>query len=139
MNKKSVIKELEKARENLLDTEQLKAINYAIKIFEASSDLELLRIEAEHMALAFGENSTTIYDELTNTLRHINQEDIMKCAFINKLQQAKKEIEYLILHKAQFLTSDCKVCIDSTAELELVDKLILEIIDKLIKEYESEE
>jgi hypothetical protein len=139
MDKKSVIKELEKARENLLDTEQLKAINYAIKIFEASSDLELLRIEAEHMALAFGENSTTIYDELTNTLRHINREDIMKCTFINKLQQAKKEIKYLMLHKTQFLTSDCKVCSDSTVELELVDKLILEIIDKLIKEYESEE
>jgi hypothetical protein len=139
MDKKSVIKELEKARENLLDTEQLKAINYAIKIFEASSDLELLRIEAEHMALAFGENSTTIYDELTNTLLHINREDIMKCTFINKLQQAKKEIKYLMLHKTQFLTSDCKVCSDSTVELELVDKLILEIIDKLIKEYESEE
>jgi hypothetical protein len=139
MNKESVIKELEKARENLLDTEQLKAINYAIKIFEASSDLELLRIEAEHMALAFGENSTTIYDELTNTLRHINREDIMKCTFINKLQQAKKEIKYLMLHKTQFLTSDCKVCSDSTVELELVDKLILEITDKLIKEYESEE
>jgi len=131
MDKKSVIKELEKARENLLDAEQLKAINYAIEILKASSDLKLLRIEAEHMALAFGENSTTIYDELTNTLRHINREDIMKCAFINKLQQAKKEIEYLILHKAQFLTSDCKVCIDSTVALE--------IIDKLIKEYESEE
>jgi hypothetical protein len=131
MDKKSVIKELEKARENLSDTEQLKAINYVIKIFEASSDLELLRIEAEHMALAFGENSTTIYDELANKLRYINREDIMKCAFINKLQQAKKEIKYLILHKAQFLTSDCKVCVDSTA--------VLEIIDKLIKEYESEE
>jgi hypothetical protein len=34
------------------------------------------------------------------------------------------------LHKAQFLTSDCKVCIDSTA--------ILEILDRLIKEYERE-
>jgi hypothetical protein len=131
MNKKSVIKELEKARENLLDADQLKAIDYAIKIFESLSDLELLRIEAEHIALAFGENSTTIYDELANTLRYINREDIMKCAFINKLQQAKKEIKYLILHKAQFLTSDCKVCIDST--------MVLEIIDKLIKEYESEE
>lgn len=131
MNKKSVIKELEKARENLLDTEQLKAIDYAIKIFKASSDLELLRIEAEHMVLAFGENSTTMYNELTNTLRHINREDIMKCTFINKLQQAKKEIKYLTLHKAQFITNDCKVCIDSSE--------VLEILDKLIKEYESEE
>lgn len=131
MNKKSVIKELEKIRENLLDTEQLKAINYAIKIFKASSDLELLRIEAEHMSLVFGENSATIYNELTNALRYINREDIMKHTFINKLQQAKKEIKYLTLHKAQFITNDCKVCIDSS--------VILEIIDKLIKEYESED
>ena len=46
MDKKLVIEELEKARVNLLEygvsTEQLKAINYAIKIFKASSDLELL-------------------------------------------------------------------------------------------------
>lgn len=93
MNKKSVIKELEKVRENLLDTEQLKAIDYAIKIFKASSGIELLRIEAEHMALAFGEDSTTIYYELTKALRYINREDIMKHTFINKLQQAKKEIK----------------------------------------------
>lgn len=131
MDKKSVIKELKKIRENLLDTEQLKAINYAVKIFEASSDLELLKIEAEHIALAFGEDSTTIYDELTNTLCHINQEDIMKHTLINKLQQVKKEIKYLTLHKAQLITNDCKVCIDSSE--------VLEIIDKLIKEYESEE
>lgn len=131
MNKKLVIKELEKARENLLDTEQLKAIDYAIKIFKASSDLELLRIEAEHMALAFGKDSTTIYDELTKPLRYTNREYIMKHTLINKLQQVKKEIKYLTLHKAQFITNDCKVCIDSSE--------VLEIIDKLIKEYESEE
>lgn len=86
MDKKLVIEELEKARANLLEygvsTKQLKAINYAIKIFKASSDLELLRIEAEHRALAFGEDSEIIYDELINTLRHVNREDIMKCVFI---------------------------------------------------------
>jgi len=135
MDKKLVIEELEKARANLLEygasTEQIKAIDYAIKIFEASSDLELLSLEAEHMALVYGENSTTIYDKLINTLRHVNREDIMKCTFINKLEQVKKEIKYLRLHKAQFITSDAKVCIDSLA--------VLEIIDKLIKEYESEE
>ena len=40
MDKKLVIKELEKTRESLLkygvSTDQLKAINYAIKIFNAS-------------------------------------------------------------------------------------------------------
>lgn len=60
-----------------VSTEQLKAINYAIKIFKASSDLELLRIEAEHMALAFEEDSKIMYDKLTNTLRHVNRDDII--------------------------------------------------------------
>ena len=55
----------------------------------------------------------------------------MKREFINKLEQVKKEIKYLRLHKAQFITSDAKVCIDSLA--------VLEIIDKLIEEYEREE
>ena len=123
MDKKLTIKELEKTREDLLkygvSTKQLKAINYAIKIFEASSDLELLRLEAEHMALVYGENSTTIYDELTNTLRHVNQEDIMKCAFINKLEQAEKEIENMSTYDGIYL--------------DRAD--ILEIIDKLIEEY----
>ena len=127
MDKKLVIKELEKTRESLLkygvSTEQLKAINYAIKIFKASSDLELLRIEAEHMALVYGENSTTIYDELINTLRHVNREDIMKCAFINKLKQAEKEIENMSTYDGIYL--------------DRAD--ILEIIDKLIEEYEREE
>jgi len=135
MDKKLVIKELEKTRESLLkygvSTEQLKAINYAIKIFKASSDLELLRIEAEHKALVCGEDNEIMYGKLINTLRHVNREDIMKCIFINKLEQVKKEIKYLRLHKAEFITSDAKVCIDSLA--------VLEIMDKLIKEYESEE
>jgi hypothetical protein len=135
MDKKLVIEELEKARANLLEygasTEQIKAIDYAIKIFEASSDLELLRIEAEHKALVYGEDNEIMYGKLINTLRHVNREDIMKCTFINKLEQVKKEIKYLRLHKAEFLTSDAKVCIDSLA--------VLEILDKLIEEYESEE
>lgn len=127
MDKKLVIKELEKTRESLLkygvSTDQLKAINYAIKIFKASSDLELLRIETEHMALVYGENSTTIYDELTNTLHHVNQEDIMKCAFRNKLEQAKKEIENMSTYDGIYL---------DRADM-------LKIIDKLIEEYEREE
>jgi len=95
MDKKLVIEELEKARANLLEygasTEQIKAIDYAIKIFEASSDLELLRIEAEHKALVYGEDNEIMYGKLINTLRHVNREDIMKCTFINKLEQVKKK------------------------------------------------
>lgn len=124
MDKKLVIEELEKViLEYGVSTEQLKAINYAIKIFKASSDLELLRTEAEHMALAFGEDSEIMYDELINTLRHVNQEDIMKCVFINKLEQAKKEIENMSTYDGIYL--------------DRAD--ILEIIDKLIEEYKREE
>lgn len=120
MDKKLVIEQLEKVRENLLEyrvsTERLKAINYAIKIFKASSDLELLRIEAEHMALVFGENSTTLYDELINTMRHVNREDIIKCAFINRLERAKKEIENMSTYDGIYL--------DRADVLKIMDRLI---------------
>ena len=120
MDKKLVIKELEKTRESLLkygvSTEQLKAINYAIKTFKYLSDLELLSLEAEHMALVYGENSTTIYDELTNTLRHVNREDIIKCGFINKLEQTKKEIENMSTYDGIYL--------DRADILKIIDELI---------------
>lgn len=117
MDKKLVIEELEKIiLEYGVSTEQLKAISYAIKIFKASSDLELLRIEAEHRALAFGENSEIMYDELLNALRHVNREDIMKCAFINKLEQAEKEIENMSTYDG--------IYIDRADVLEILDKLI---------------
>lgn len=120
MDKKLVIKSLEKTREDLLkygsSTKQLKAINYAIKIFKASSDLELLRIEAEHRALAFGEDSEIIYDELINTLRHVNREDIMKRGFINKLEQTEKEIEDMSTYDGIYL--------DRADVLKTIDKLI---------------
>lgn len=120
MDKKSVIKQLEKVRENLLEygvsTEQLKAINYAIKTFKALSDLELLRIETEHIALAFGEDSEMIYNKSLNMLRHINREDIIKSAFRNKIEQAIKEIENISTYDG--------IYIDRAYVLEIMDKLI---------------
>ena len=38
------------------------------------------------------------------------------------LDKIKAEIYQLILHKAEFLTSDNKVCIDSRAVLAMIDK-----------------
>jgi len=38
------------------------------------------------------------------------------------LDKIRVEIEQLRLHKAQFLTNDNKVCIDSQAVLDLIDK-----------------
>ena len=39
------------------------------------------------------------------------------------LDDVKAEIEQLRLHKAEFLTSDNKVCIDSQAVLEILDNI----------------
>lgn len=49
------------------------------------------------------------------------------------LDKIRDEIEQLRLHKAQFLTSDNKVCIDSQAVLNVIDKYKAE---KQIKESE---
>lgn len=48
----------------------------------------------------------------------------VKAIPIDRIKQAKKEIKYLTLHKAQFITNDYKVCIDSAEVLEILDKLI---------------
>lgn len=41
---------------------------------------------------------------------------------LTALDKIRVEIEQLRIHKAQFLTSDNKVCIDSQAVLEIIDK-----------------
>ena len=38
------------------------------------------------------------------------------------LDKIRAEVEQLTLHKAQFLTSDSKVCIDSQEVLNVIDK-----------------
>ena len=38
------------------------------------------------------------------------------------LDKIRAEIEQLRIHKAQYLTSDCKVCIDSQDVLNVIDK-----------------
>lgn len=42
------------------------------------------------------------------------------------LDKIRAEIEQLRLHKAQFLTNDNKVCIDSQAILDIIDKYKVE-------------
>ena len=44
----------------------------------------------------------------------------------NTLDKIRAEIEQLRLHKAEFLTNDNKVCIDSQAVLDLIDKYRVE-------------
>lgn len=46
------------------------------------------------------------------------------------LDKIKTEIEQLMLHKAEFLTNDNKVCIDSQAVLNIIDKYKAEGSDK---------
>lgn len=41
---------------------------------------------------------------------------------IDTLDKIRAEIEQLRLHKAQFLTSDNKICIDSQEVLNIIDK-----------------
>lgn len=48
----------------------------------------------------------------------------IKAISIDRIKQAREEIENLKLHKAQFLTSDNKVCIDSDTVLAILGKLI---------------
>ena len=43
----------------------------------------------------------------------------IKCGVLDKI---RAEIEQLRLHKAQFLTNDNKVCIDSQEVLDVIDK-----------------
>lgn len=43
---------------------------------------------------------------------------------LDKVKQAREKIENLRLHKAKYITSDNKVCIDSEAVLEILDKMM---------------
>ena len=62
------------------------------------------------------ENSDVIYNELIDTTHHISQEDIIKCGFRNKLEQAKKEIENTSTYHGIYL--------DRADILKIMDKLI---------------
>lgn len=41
---------------------------------------------------------------------------------VDVLEEIRAEIEQLRIHKAEYLTSDNKVCIDSQAVLDIIDK-----------------
>ena len=72
---------------------------------------------------AFAKNIITALTEgATVSDKALEQEPIL-----NKI---RAEIEQLRLHKAQFLTNDNKVCIDSQAVLDILDKYKRESEDK---------
>ena len=58
------------------------------------------------------------YKEWLETLSVFTEQDIVKSV----LDKIRAEIEQLRLHKAQFLTNDNKVCIDSQEVLNIIDK-----------------
>lgn len=58
------------------------------------------------------------YEEWLEYLPAFSEQEIVK----PYLDEIRAEIEQLRLHKAQYLTSDNKVCIDSQAVLDIIDK-----------------
>lgn len=66
------------------------------------------------------------YKEWLETLPVFTEQDIVKSV----LEKLKAEIEQLKLHKAQFLTNDNKVCIDSQEVLNILDRYMTESEDK---------
>ena len=73
------------------------------------------------------------YDELCPTCRR-KETYLTKEEVVAMLDKIRAEIEQLRSHKAQFLTNDNKVCIDSQAVLDILDKYKPEI-----KSQESED
>ena len=66
------------------------------------------------------------YKEWLETLPVFTEQDIVKSV----LEKIKAEIEQLRLHKAQFLTNDNKVCIDSQEVFNILDRYMTESEDK---------
>ena len=63
-----------------------------------------------------------IKEALSVAIKALEQEPV--------LDKIRAEIEQLRLHKAQFITSDNKVCIDSQEVLNIIDKYKSESEDK---------
>lgn len=59
---------------------------------------------------------------MSNKYLDIAMEKVIKQEVNKVLDKIRTEIEELKLHKAQFLTSDNKVCIDSQEVLDIIDK-----------------
>lgn len=82
------------------------------KVCISRSDLEGLIYEAD-VAYEQAKQLQTIIENLL---------EIKQRAITEVLDKIRAEIEKLRMHKAQFLTSDCKVCIDSQEVLDIIDK-----------------
>jgi len=59
------------------------------------------------------------------TINLLERSKHLNCPLIEQesiLDKIRAEIEWLKLHKAEFLTSDNKICIDSQEVLDIIDK-----------------
>lgn len=73
--------------------------------------------------------STMAFNKEFINIKCLDNESIVptvKAIPLDKVKQAREEIDFLRQHRAKFITSDNKVCIDSKAVLEIFDKLIAE-------------
>lgn len=61
---------------------------------------------------------SSLFEMMMNEIPTITEQEIVKPI----LDKIRAEIEQLRLHKAQFLTNDNKVCIDSQEVLNILDK-----------------
>lgn len=71
---------------------------------EAIKELEFAKLTDDYM----------LHEAADMAIKTLEQESI--------LDKIRAEIEQLRLHKAQFLTNDNKVCIDSQEVLNIIDK-----------------
>ena len=69
-------------------------------------------------------------EEVIKNISEAKEEARERIKLIDTLDKIKAEIEQLRLHKAQFLTSDNKICIDSQEVLNIIDKYKVESEDK---------
>ena len=63
-------------------------------------------------------------EEVIKIISEAKEEARERIKLIDTLDKIRDEIEQLRLHKAQFLTSDNKICIDSQEVLNIIDKYI---------------
>ena len=73
--------------------------------------------------IAGAESSDWLREGMTDEeVSKIISEAKERIKLIDTLDKIKAEIEQLRLHKAQFLTGDNKICIDSQEVLNIIDK-----------------
>lgn len=85
------------------------------KAFIDRSAIEFVSLEDSLRYMEWSKNNEVQLEMIATT---ITEQEIVK-PYLDKI---RAEIEQLRLHKAQFLTNDNKVCIDSQEVLNILDK-----------------